>query len=132
MTRSVDIDEELAEFRQIPEVDQALWQWGAWVCRTDMLGIYGSVLGRLHKQRMKELKVWDQEVGDIKNEPGPDDSMLAMDQAIARLDKRLIKIIKWRYWHRVTMMTIAQRMHRSLPTVNRYLVKAHKQLQQEL
>lgn len=118
----------VAPTSQIQWVDELLWQWGAWVRRYDEIGYSGSMLGRMYKRRMKELRVWDGGSVEPANYPGDDESMLAVDRAIAALPKRLQRIVKWRYWHGVTMAEIAQRMHRSLRTSNYWLVEAQQEI----
>ena len=111
---------------QVPWVDELLWQWGTWVRRNDEAGYVGSALGRMYKQRMKELRVWDGGGTEPANCPGDDERMLEVDRAVARLPKRLQRLVKWRYWHGVTMPEIAKRLHRSLRTANIWLVEAQQ------
>ena len=80
---------------QVPWVDELLRQWGAWVRRNDEAGYVGSALGRMYKQRMKELRVWDGGGTEPANYPGDDERMLEVDKAVARLPKRLQRLVKW-------------------------------------
>ena len=111
---------------QIPWVDELLWQWGAWVRNEQLRGCSGSVLGRMYKQKMRESKVWDEPA--TLRISGDDDTMLAVDRAIASLDKKQRNLIRWRYWHEITMASIAQRIHRSRMTANTWMAEAQQSL----
>lgn len=112
--------------KQLPWIDDLLWKWGAWVREHNDIGYPESTLGRMHRQRMKELKVWDSEPPETRQQAGEDTEMIEVDRAIAGLPKRLQRLVKWRYWHGVTMCTVAQRIHRSTPTANRWLIDAQQ------
>lgn len=110
---------------QIPWVDRRLHQWGQWVrSEREIAGSVGSWLGRAHKARMKELGVWESSTAHYRFEPCNDDQALEVELALARLPTHLARLVKYRYWFLATIPSIAQRMHRSTTTIDRWIVQA--------
>lgn len=128
----------MAHCAQRPEPVQVEWvdalcrQWGAWVRQEDMRASPGCTLGQLYKRRMKELKVWDDSIPQIRDQAGMDDDMLRVDRAIAQLQARQRHIIRMRYWYGWRICDIADKVKRSERTANRWIVEAQQSLSELL
>jgi DNA-directed RNA polymerase specialized sigma24 family protein len=113
---------------QVQWIDDLLMQWGAWVRAEDLRASPPCMLGRMYKQKMKELRIWDAPV-QASIVSGMDADMLRVDRAIASLRPRERSVIKMRYWYSWPVTQIADRVRRSERTAYRWIVAAQQDLE---